>query len=240
MIILPPCTCEAAKHFEKHNQLIKLMQFLMGLDESYLGIRSNIITREPLPLVNATFAVVCGEEFHRNATSVGATKPVATAYAAKTFDNKRRCFELVGYRAGYIKRNFNANTRHVSSNNANVDVNYNNAYNNNATTRKSPASLSNEQLSRLLSLLNDNDVSSANANMTAKILVNVVDISNLGLIVGYHNGTQALITKIGYLKINNDITLYDVLVVSEYSTGHHANQVLDALKPALNLDSHFF
>ncbi|GKB16239.1 hypothetical protein Tco_0850162 [Tanacetum coccineum] len=46
IISLPPCTCEAAKHFEKHNQLIKLMQFLMGLDESYLAIRNNILTRE--------------------------------------------------------------------------------------------------------------------------------------------------------------------------------------------------
>ncbi|GJY26379.1 ribonuclease H-like domain-containing protein [Tanacetum coccineum] len=90
MVSLPPCTCEAAKHFEKHNQLIKLMQFLMGLDESYLAIRSNILTREPLPLVKAAFAVVSGEESHRNATSIGATKPTTTAFVTKTFDNKRR------------------------------------------------------------------------------------------------------------------------------------------------------
>ncbi|GJZ74192.1 hypothetical protein Tco_0638338, partial [Tanacetum coccineum] len=136
----------------------------------------------------------------------------------------------------------------------------------------------------------------------AKFLINVVDISNLGLTVGHPNGTQALITKIGDLKINNDITLYDVLVVPEYTVsllsvhklsrdskffvglkanrtvgigkqfnglylfdvdnackivsnncistcfvsktlwhqrlGHHADQVLDALKTTLNLDSH--
>ncbi|GKE44631.1 hypothetical protein Tco_1471915, partial [Tanacetum coccineum] len=50
---------------------------------------------------------------------------------------------------------------------------------------------------------------------SAKILINVVDISNLGLC--HPNGTQALITKIDDLKINNDITLYDVLVVPEYT-----------------------
>ncbi|GKB65880.1 ribonuclease H-like domain-containing protein [Tanacetum coccineum] len=103
-------------------------------------------------------------------------------------------------------------------------------------------------LARLMNLLNDNGVSSANANMTgffngntyfvirnmslgwivdsgsnqhmivsAKILINIVDISNLGLTVGHPNGTQALITKIGDLKINKDITLYDVLVVPEYT-----------------------
>ncbi|GJZ51460.1 hypothetical protein Tco_0605975 [Tanacetum coccineum] len=81
-INLSPCTREAAKHFEKHNQLINLMQFLMGLDESYLEIRSNILTKEPLPLVKAAFAVVSGEESHRNATFVRAAKPAATAFVS--------------------------------------------------------------------------------------------------------------------------------------------------------------
>nr|GEX35069.1 hypothetical protein [Tanacetum cinerariifolium] len=142
MVSLPAYTCEAAGHFEKHNQLIKLMQFRMGLDDNYLAIRSNILTREPLPLVKAAFAIVSGEKSHRNITSSGATKPTATAFATKTFDKK----------------------------------------------------------------------------------VNVVDISNLGLTVGHPNGTQALITKIGDLKINNTITLYDVLVVFEYTISllsHH-------------------
>ncbi|GJV90668.1 ribonuclease H-like domain-containing protein [Tanacetum coccineum] len=61
--------------------------------------------------------------------------------------------------------------------------------------------------------------SRANQHMTVstKFLVNIVDIYNLGLTVGHPNGTQALITKIGDLKINNNITLYDVLVVPEYT-----------------------
>ncbi|GKA00332.1 ribonuclease H-like domain-containing protein [Tanacetum coccineum] len=336
MVSLPPYTCEAAKHFEQHNQLIKLMKFLMGLDESYLAIRSNILTREPLPLVKAAFAVVRGEESH-----IGATKPTATAFVAKTFDNKRRfnnnnnrgsgsntnsnnrgpnlnlkctnfykightvdkCFELVGYPAGYMRKNFNANTRPVSSNNASAsaDVHSNNVSSNNATTSNSHVSLFNEQLARLMSLLNDNGVSTANANMagksfnflmvvfkfnlnfkryfngntnfltgnlslrwivdsganqhmivSTKFLINVAEISNLGLTVGHPNGTQALINNIGDLKINNDITLYDVFVAPEFKgkkglwgltlwhqrLGYSADQVLDVLKTTLNIDSH--
>ncbi|GJT73862.1 ribonuclease H-like domain-containing protein [Tanacetum coccineum] len=313
MVSLSICTCDAAKHFDKHNQLIKLMQFLMGLDESYLAIRNNLLTREPLPNVkNIFFSFISGEESHRNVTSVGTTKPVATAFVAKTFDNKKRfnnnfkgfgsnsnsnsnsnnrgpnpnlkctncnkishtvdrCFELVGYPAGYVKRNFNSNSRHVTSNNASADVHSNGVSSNNATTSNSYVSLSSEQLARLMNLLNENGVSTANANMagknsmnikgtffngsvkfnlnfkrffngntdfiignislgwivdsganqhmtvSAKILSNVVDISNLGLTVGHPNGTQALITKIGDLKINNEVTLYDVLVVPEYT-----------------------
>ncbi|GJV31628.1 ribonuclease H-like domain-containing protein [Tanacetum coccineum] len=219
MISLPACTCEAAEHYEKHNQLIKLMQFLMGLDDNYLAIRSNILTREPLPLVKAAFAIVSGEESRRNITSNGANKPAAT---------------IIGYPAGYVKKNFIPNSRPVTSNNTTVDPQSNNV-NSNATS-KSPVSLSNEQLTRLMNLLNENGVFSTNANMSdsgdnqhmivsAKILINVVDISNLGLTVGHPSGTQTLITKIGDLKLNNNITLYDVLVVPEY-TDLKANKTL--------------
>ncbi|GJT55808.1 ribonuclease H-like domain-containing protein [Tanacetum coccineum] len=53
--------------------------------------------------------------------------------------------------------------------------------------------------------------------VSTKFLVNVVDVSNLGLTLGHPNGTQVLITKIGDLKVNNDITIYDVLIVPEYT-----------------------
>ncbi|GJY69944.1 ribonuclease H-like domain-containing protein [Tanacetum coccineum] len=85
---------------------------------------------------------------------------------------------------------------------------------------------SERSLTRLMNLLNDNGVSSANTNMPGanqhmtvfeKFLINVVDISNLGLTVGHPNGTQALITKIGDLILNDNITLFDVLVVPEYT-----------------------
>ncbi|GKE90991.1 ribonuclease H-like domain-containing protein, partial [Tanacetum coccineum] len=48
-------------------------KFLMGLDDVYQPIRSNILTREPLPLVKTAFAVISGEESHRNVTSMGST-----------------------------------------------------------------------------------------------------------------------------------------------------------------------
>ncbi|GKG47144.1 hypothetical protein Tco_0504341, partial [Tanacetum coccineum] len=89
-----------------------------------------------------------------------------------------RCFELVGYPAGYVKRNFNANTRPVSSNNASADVQSNNVSSNNATTNNSLVSLSNEQLARLMSLLNDNGVSTANANMATKFFKTLKELFN--------------------------------------------------------------
>ncbi|GJW10520.1 ribonuclease H-like domain-containing protein [Tanacetum coccineum] len=183
-----------------------------------------LLTRDPLPSVKTAFAVISGEESHRNISSTRTTKPAATAFVAKTFDNNKK------------------------SNNASADLHSNGVSSNNATTSNSPVFLSN--------------------------------VSNLGLTVGHPNGTQALITKIGDLKINNEVTLYDVLVdLKENRTvgigkqynglylfdvdnacnivsnsciascfvsktlwhqrlGHLADQVLDVLKTTLNLDSY--
>ncbi|GKC99172.1 ribonuclease H-like domain-containing protein, partial [Tanacetum coccineum] len=198
MISLPPCTCEAAKHFEKHNQLIKFMQFLMGLDDSYFAIRSNILTREPVPSVKAAFAAVSGEESHRNVISVRTTKPTATAFPAKNFDKKRhtvdRCFELVGYPAGYVKRNFNANTRPVSSNNASADVHSNSDLKENRIVRIG------KQYNGLYLSDGDNACKIVSNNCIASCFVS---------------------KPLWHQRL-----------------GHPADQVLDALKTTLNLDSH--
>ncbi|GJS99236.1 hypothetical protein Tco_0820406 [Tanacetum coccineum] len=65
LVQLPRCTCHAAEDFKKHNSLMKLMQFLMGLDDSYMQIRSNILSRDPLPNVRGAYAVISSEESHR-------------------------------------------------------------------------------------------------------------------------------------------------------------------------------
>nr|GEY54931.1 reverse transcriptase domain-containing protein [Tanacetum cinerariifolium] len=61
----PKCVCKASKCFKKHNQLMKLMQFLMGLDDFYMQIRSYILSKEVLPDVRSTYATISSEESHR-------------------------------------------------------------------------------------------------------------------------------------------------------------------------------
>ncbi|GJS38540.1 ribonuclease H-like domain-containing protein [Tanacetum coccineum] len=168
-------------------------KFLMGLDESYLAIRSNLLTREPLPSVKTAFSMISGKESYKNISSVGTTKPAATTIMAKTVDNNKKrfnnnnnhkgsgntnpnnrgpypnlkctncnkightmdkCFEIVRYPTGYVKKDFNSNSRPVSSNNASTDLYSNGVSSNNATTSNSPVSLSSEQLARLMNLLN--------------------------------------------------------------------------------------
>ena len=59
---LTECTCEAADSFKSHSKLMKLMQFLSGLDDSYNQVKSHILLMDPLPSVKTAFSLVSCEE----------------------------------------------------------------------------------------------------------------------------------------------------------------------------------
>ncbi|GJX99805.1 ribonuclease H-like domain-containing protein [Tanacetum coccineum] len=204
-----------ADYYNKLNSLWKQFDVMVGLPsyKGYLAIRNNLLTRESLPSIKTAFYVISGEESHRNVTSAVTTKPAATAFAAKSFDNKKkfnnnykgsgsnsnfnsnnnnnkgpnpnlkctdcnktshnmdRCFDLIRYPTGYVKRNSNSNSRTVTSNNASADVQSNAVCSNKATTGNFPVSLSIDQLVRLMNLLNENGVSTANANMAEQFRI---------------------------------------------------------------------
>nr|GEX83670.1 ribonuclease H-like domain-containing protein [Tanacetum cinerariifolium] len=223
LVQLPRCTCHAAKDFKKHNQLMKLMQFLMGLDDTYMQIKSNILSRDPLPDVRSAYAIISSEESHKVVSSTGSrpfnvTKP-------NSFMNKRstgrptllcenygfnghtidRCFKLIGYPPDFGKKN---NTGF--SNNNQSSQNFNKRFvNNNNVGSSSSSSFSDEQLSKIIALIKDNTVSSHD-------LVDLIDISKLGIKVSHPNRTEAFITKVGNMILNKDLIVYDVLVAPEY------------------------
>ncbi|XP_071712675.1 uncharacterized protein [Rutidosis leptorrhynchoides] len=124
LVKLLTCVCDANKEFKTHNDLIKLMQFLMGLDESYASVWSNILLIDPIPSVKTAFAIVSREESLRLSSHSSSSGPGRNQHSAflvsKTFDNKRRigngpnpnlkctkcrklghtidrCYEIVGY-----------------------------------------------------------------------------------------------------------------------------------------------
>nr|GFB31384.1 ribonuclease H-like domain-containing protein [Tanacetum cinerariifolium] len=45
------------------------MQFLMGLDNSYMKIRSSILSRDPLPDVKGAYTIISSEESHKVVSS---------------------------------------------------------------------------------------------------------------------------------------------------------------------------
>ncbi|GKC45297.1 hypothetical protein Tco_1063019 [Tanacetum coccineum] len=63
---------------------MKLIQFLMGLDDTYMQSRSSILSKETLPDVRSAYAIISSEESHRIATgSVSGT-------SQRPNDNKNR------------------------------------------------------------------------------------------------------------------------------------------------------
>ncbi|GJW96530.1 hypothetical protein Tco_0178338 [Tanacetum coccineum] len=88
---LPTCVCDANKELETHNKIMKLMQFLMSLDECYMSIR---------------------KEFHRGipeSSSVIETKLNATYFVAKSLNNFKRSNNNGNNNTNYTRRNNTGN-----------------------------------------------------------------------------------------------------------------------------------
>ncbi|GJU98601.1 hypothetical protein Tco_1327872 [Tanacetum coccineum] len=69
MTKLPKCSCAAREDVLKHNQLMKLMQFLLGLNEVFQPIRSSLLSRETNLDVKDAFAIISREESHKGIAS---------------------------------------------------------------------------------------------------------------------------------------------------------------------------
>ncbi|KAK9074195.1 hypothetical protein SSX86_006792 [Deinandra increscens subsp. villosa] len=274
MVQLPSCTCEAATKFNDFNHGIKLMQFLMGLDSVYQPVRTSLLIQDPLPTLKSAFATLSREESHRNSSEskFQFQNSVFVTKSNQFSDNKRklsrgpnpslkctkcnkightvdRCYEIIGYPAWFRSRQSGSG----KSNNVNVDK---------SEFPSAVSSLTSEQVSKLLSLINENPAGDSNyshiggmfrncisssvfvkpvynfvssnneqsdfgwiidsgANqhmlMTDKGLINGIDVKNYNITVKHPNGTNARVTKIGDLRLCDEIVLTDVFIVPEYS-----------------------
>lgn len=80
------CTCAVYEINISDENNLKLMQFLMGLNDKYAVVRSNILMISPLPSVITAFNLVSQEESHRSLSSKHVSdKSSAVFVANKTF-----------------------------------------------------------------------------------------------------------------------------------------------------------
>nr|GEV99201.1 ribonuclease H-like domain-containing protein [Tanacetum cinerariifolium] len=90
-------------------QLMKLMQHLMSLDDSYMQIKSFILLRESLPYVRSAFAIISNEESHRIASgSMSKTSQRSQTSAFIVNDPNRENFQRSQTFTSF-SRLFNAN-----------------------------------------------------------------------------------------------------------------------------------
>ncbi|XP_071739055.1 uncharacterized protein [Rutidosis leptorrhynchoides] len=263
MVKILACTCAASNELKEHTKILRLNQFLMGLDDEFMQIRSNILLRDPIPDVKTAFAVISREESHRKiasnhssnknqnsaflshfkSTNSGNTGSTQSYNKFKKGPNPNlkcnkcnkightidRCFEIIGYPSSYKRTPQNNNNRSISSNNVVTSNNASSVSDMPSSSSSSPLSLTNDQMTKLLSLLNEPSVQSSNAcsnmedsganqhmTVSENSLFNVVDISDFNLKVSHPNGTEAKLNKIGNLQLTSKIVLYDVLVVPGY------------------------
>ncbi|KAL4354578.1 hypothetical protein GQ457_06G014030 [Hibiscus cannabinus] len=113
------CNCGGLQKIMDDQQRELVMQFLMGLNESFAVVRGQILLMDPMPNITKVFSLVIQEE---NQRSVALPNHVAEAtFAIKAQVNTRRsrpqcshcgllghtkekCYKLHGYPPGYVSR----------------------------------------------------------------------------------------------------------------------------------------
>lgn len=118
LVVLPSCECKTARKYLNHDQQQRLLQFLMGLNDSYMTLRGQILMMTPLPSAGQAFAILSQEESHRSLISVE-PHSVSVFYSTKhkpdmpkknqlycehchwTDHTKSVCYKLVGYPPGH-------------------------------------------------------------------------------------------------------------------------------------------
>nr|GEV14321.1 ribonuclease H-like domain-containing protein [Tanacetum cinerariifolium] len=205
--------------------------FLMGLDDSYMNIRSSILSRDPLPNVRSAYATISSEESHR----VVSSSMSSTSQRSQTTTFASNVPNRTNFQRGQTSNNnFRPNVVNNTGprpNNSNVNrqtggsglVYENCGFNGHTVDRcfkligyppDFGKKINDEQLSTLISLIKDNTLTWKNVH--ANMADNVHDISHLKIKVAHPNGTEAFISKIGNLRLPNGLTLFDVLVIPEY------------------------
>ncbi|KAL2247408.1 UNVERIFIED_CONTAM: Retrovirus-related Pol polyprotein from transposon RE1 [Sesamum indicum] len=104
------CTCGCNKTKVDQIEANQLMQFLMGLNESYDNIRNQILVLDPLPHVNKAYSMVLRVEMQRQ-VNLGFTDAGDSAMMSRNFGSK----ENLGQR-NYVKRKESMDRRNLFCN----------------------------------------------------------------------------------------------------------------------------
>ncbi|XP_075644931.1 uncharacterized protein LOC142615899 [Castanea sativa] len=70
---LPKCSCGAMKVLNASHEKAYVMKFLMGLNENFETLRSQILMYDPFPSMSKVYSLVLQEESHKNIGHGGST-----------------------------------------------------------------------------------------------------------------------------------------------------------------------
>ncbi|KAM2220643.1 hypothetical protein ACFX1S_019828 [Malus domestica] len=117
----PTCTCGGLKKINERDEKERVMQFLMGLNESYVAVRGQILLMQPLPDTRKAYSLVLQQEkqvevsltrHNNNLHAMNVTsnrEPAAQrgnsslkcSYCDQKYHTVDRCFYLYGFPPGH-------------------------------------------------------------------------------------------------------------------------------------------
>ncbi|XP_070017714.1 uncharacterized protein [Nicotiana sylvestris] len=189
------CDCEESRPSVDHLKNIRLLKFLMGLNESFSNIRSYVLGKRPVVTVNEAYAIVSQEESQRTLGVIDTHRDPLTMLACKGQDyrprkpglicdycgykghEKENYFKIIGYPRDFKSKRKNQTAGGKSyANNANA----------NTTTAKEEKALptmqtpgqffTKEQYKQLVNLLSKPNAGECSVNMTGIIsLLSIAD-----------------------------------------------------------------
>nr|XP_016479471.1 PREDICTED: uncharacterized protein LOC107800758 [Nicotiana tabacum] len=98
---LASCDCEESRPSVELLKNICLLQFLMGLNERYGNIQSNVLAKRPVITVNDAYAIVTQEESQRTLGVTDTLKDPLTMLAGKGYEYKPKRIGLICDHCGY-------------------------------------------------------------------------------------------------------------------------------------------
>ena len=120
---LSPYSCGVMKKHLEHEERNALMQFLMGLHESYGAIHGQILLMQPLPNLQMAYSLISQEEKQRELSTSRGTMGVATmaiqsrgpnqhtrksgrkplhySHCGRDYHTKETCYKIHGYPEGH-------------------------------------------------------------------------------------------------------------------------------------------
>ena len=77
------CVCNVNKRLSDLQVRESVLKFLMGLNDSFSQVRSQVLLMDPLPFVSKVYALLIQEEMQRSVTNQSSVKVDSTALVAK-------------------------------------------------------------------------------------------------------------------------------------------------------------
>ncbi|GKA65257.1 putative RNA-directed DNA polymerase [Tanacetum coccineum] len=149
LVDLSSCNCDGATKLKEHKDLMRLMQFLMGFDDTYSVVRIQILTTEPLPDVKSAFATLSRVESHKkNLVHTSSARPSSSVFISDNrpntwFNNRNNQNRGTG-------RNYNLKMNSVGSN---VSNNACNSFVKTDQSAGSPSPFTPDQINRIMALI---------------------------------------------------------------------------------------